>query len=72
MKNATGIEKKVAGIGALDREAMVEGTSQAGLGILIALATLVGLWGLGCLVSGMAGSGVTALFQGWLSAITGM
>lgn len=69
MKNATGIEKKVVGIGALDREAMVEGTSQAGLGVLIALATLVGVWGLGCLISGMANNGVMGLLRGWLTAV---
>ncbi|MEW6594756.1 MAG: hypothetical protein AB1413_07815 [Thermodesulfobacteriota bacterium] len=72
MKNATGIEKKGVGIGELDREAMVEGTSQAGLGILIALATLVGVWGIGCLISGMVNSGVMGLLRGWLSAVTGM
>jgi|GEM_PF-3156842 len=72
MKNATGIENKVVGIGELDSEAMVEGSSQAGIGILIALATLVGVWGIGCLISGMVGSGVVGLLRGWVTAVTGI
>ncbi len=72
MKNATGIEKRSVGIDALDREAMVEGTSQAGLGVLIALAALVGLWGFGCLVSGMANSGAIGILRGWVTAVSGM
>ena len=72
MKNATGIEKRSVGIEALDREAMVEGTSQAGLGVLIALATLVGLWGFGCLVSGMSNGGALGILRGWITAVSGM
>lgn len=72
MKNATGIEKRGAGIGELDREAMVEGTSQAGLGILMVLATLVGAWGIACLASGMANGGLMHLLRGWVTAISGM
>jgi len=72
MKNATGIEKKGVGIGELDREAMAEGTSQAGIGILMALAVLVGVWGLACLVGGIYESGILGIVRGWGAAVSGM
>ena len=72
MKNSAGIEKKELGIVELDREALVEGSSQAGITILIALAALVGLWGIACLFGGISESGIMGLVQGWLAAVTGM
>ena len=72
MKNNTGIENKELGITELDREAMVEGSSQAVITILMALAVLVGVWGIACLFGGIAQSGLMELMRGWVAAVTGM
>lgn len=72
MKKAAGIEKDRATIGELEKEAIMEGTSQAGIGILIALAALIGVWGLACLAGGIANGGVVELLRGWVNAVSGM
>lgn len=37
----------------------------------MALAALVGIWGLTCLVSGLVNAGVGGMLKGYISAITG-
>ncbi|HEB50862.1 MAG TPA: hypothetical protein ENI89_09660 [Desulfobulbus sp.] len=41
------------------------------LGVGIALAILVGIWGLACMIGGLANCGVGELAGGLLGAITG-
>lgn len=41
------------------------------LGIGIALAALVGMWGFACMIGGLATCGMGELLRGFLTAITG-
>ena len=36
------------------------------------MAALIGLWGLACLIGGLATNGVGGMLRGYLTAITGM
>lgn len=57
----------------LNQEAMAEGVSQVGAGIIVILACLIGAWGLACLVGGINHAGnLMELTRGWLAAVTGM
>ena len=47
-------------------------TSKAALGIGLGLAALVGLWGVACLVGGLATSGIAGVVTGYVRAVTGM
>lgn len=71
MKNT--LQKQGLGLGELDQAAIGEGVSQAGVGVILALATLIGLWGIACLIGGMSTmGGIMELGRGWLTAVTGM
>ena len=64
---------KVAGTESVELENMVQGSSQFGIGIILTLAALVGLWGAACLVGGIAKSGsLIEMGRGFLTAVTGM
>lgn len=57
----------------IDHEAVAEGASQAGMGIIVVLAALIGAWGLACLVGGLGNStGLLEMARGWMTAVTGM
>ena len=56
----------------LEFEEMEKGVSQAGMGFMMALAGLIGVWGLACLTSAAAQNGVVELLRGWLGAVSGM
>ncbi len=48
------------------------GLSRAGIGVLMILAVVIGLWGLLCLASGLrVCGGVSALAAGWLHSVMG-
>ena len=71
MKNA--MQKQGLGLGELNQEAIGEGISQAGVAVILTLATLIGLWGIACLIGGMSTmGGIMELGRGWLTAVTGM
>jgi len=71
MKNT--MQKQGLGLGELDQEAIGEGISQAGVVVILTLATLIGLWGIACLVGGMSTmGGIMELGRGWITAVTGM
>lgn len=71
MKNT--LQKQGLGLGELDQEAIGEGISQAGVGVILALATLIGIWGIACLIGGVSTmGGVMELCRSWLTAVTGM
>ncbi len=65
----TGIEKKRLEATELNRDAMAEGSLQAGMNILVALAALVGIWGVACLIGGISNSGIMDLMRGFMTAI---
>ena len=45
--------------------------SRFGLNVGMGMAALIGLWGLACLIGGLATYGVSGMLRGYLAAITG-
>ncbi|NOQ47519.1 MAG: hypothetical protein GQ559_12815 [Desulfobulbaceae bacterium] len=41
------------------------------LGVGIAMSALIGLWGVACLIGGLAANGPVGLIQGYITAIFG-
>ena len=41
------------------------------LNSIMAMAALIGVWGLSCLISGLATNGIGGLLRGWWTAVTG-
>lgn len=54
-----------------EQEAIAHGSAQVGLGVILVLSALIGVWGVACLLSGIAQYGITGMIKGWLSAIMG-
>ena len=46
--------------------------SKLGIGIIMSMAALVGVWGTTCLISGLANSGMQEVGRNLLTAITGI
>ncbi len=46
-------------------------TSKFTVGIVMAMAGLIGIWAISCLVGGIASAGLGGLVKGFISAITG-
>ena len=72
MKNTTGTNHNSTAINELHSQALVEGTSQATIGILITLAALVGMWGIACLASAITRLGAMEMARGFVTAVTGI
>jgi hypothetical protein len=69
----TSIEREERAVGIQEEfEKAGRGVSQAGMGLMLGMAGLIGVWGVACLVSAVAQTGVLELARGWLSAVTGM
>jgi len=67
------LTKEQTGLGAVDQAAIGEGVSQAGVGVILTLAAMIGIWGIACLVGGMARmGGVVELARAWMTAVTGV
>ena len=69
----TGTRRRVGGAShADDTVDLSAGLSRAGIGVLMILAVVIGLWGLLCLASGLrVCGGVSALAAGWLHSVMG-
>ncbi len=72
MKNILKAAHEEVGIGRVGEENIAESASQVGIGVIMTLAALIGIWGLACLVGGVTDNGVMELARGWLTAVTGM
>lgn len=58
---------ELTGIGRIAQE-----TSEVGMGIIMLLAALIGIWSIACLIGGIANSGgVGELLNGYITAVTG-
>ncbi|MGW8161775.1 MAG: hypothetical protein ACWGN1_05960 [Desulfobulbales bacterium] len=65
MTGSAGLE--ITSVDKLTRDA-----SEVGMGIIMVLAALIGIWGIACLIGGIANSGgITELLNGYMSAVTG-
>ena len=50
-----------------------EGVAQAGTIIILALAGLIGIWGMACMIgAAVTGGGPGQLLRGYITAVTGM
>ncbi|HID40319.1 MAG TPA: hypothetical protein EYP36_12510 [Calditrichaeota bacterium] len=47
-------------------------TSIFAIGAISVLAALIGIWGLACLIGGLAANGPGGLIRGYITALTGM
>ncbi len=70
---ARAIDSRARGHGHADETVdLSEGVSRLGVGVLMVVAAVIGLWGLLCLASGVrACGGVSALAANWLSSVLG-
>ncbi|PIP43156.1 MAG: hypothetical protein COZ12_06075 [Deltaproteobacteria bacterium CG_4_10_14_3_um_filter_60_8] len=47
--------------------------SNVSMGVIVIMAALIGIWGVACLIGGLAGpDGLIGLGQGFISAVTGL
>ncbi len=54
-------------------DSLSQGTSQFGLGLIMTLAALIGVWGVACLIGGIAKcEGILDLVRGYFTAVMGM
>jgi len=62
----SGLKLDIATINKMGRDA-----TEVGLGVITVLAALIGIWGIACLVGGVAHSGLGELVNGFITAVTG-
>ncbi|MHB8809011.1 MAG: hypothetical protein ACYC9M_03230 [Desulfobulbaceae bacterium] len=61
-----------AGLEISSIDKMTRDASEVGMGVIMVLAALIGIWGIACLIGGIANSGgVGELMNGYLAAVTG-
>lgn len=54
-------------------ETIGHGVSQVGVGIILSMAALIGVWGAACLISGVAKSGsLMEMGRGYVTAVLGI
>ncbi|MBU4263374.1 MAG: hypothetical protein KKC76_16070 [Proteobacteria bacterium] len=54
-----------------NQEAIDQQAAEVGLGVIVAVTAVSGLWGATCLLSALAQNGAARLVAGWLEAIGG-
>jgi hypothetical protein len=68
-----GLNKTTANAQEINQEAISEGASQAGMGIILTLAAVVGVWSVACMIGGLANAGgIGQLARAWFTAVTGI
>jgi len=60
-----------AGLEITNVDKLANDASQIGVGVIAVLAALIGIWGIACLIGGIANEGVLEMVSGYFSAITG-
>ena len=75
MAKTMGIQKERMAtdqMGTTDLDSITRDASQVGMGVMIALAAMIGIWGFACLVGGIANSeSLPDLVNGFITAVTG-
>jgi alkylhydroperoxidase/carboxymuconolactone decarboxylase family protein YurZ len=67
------LKKTQAEVNVHAQEAVNEGVSQAGIGVILTLAGMIGAWGVACLIGGLAASdGIGDFARSWFTAVTGI
>ncbi|MBU0965682.1 MAG: hypothetical protein KKA54_04795 [Proteobacteria bacterium] len=54
-----------------NQDAIDQQAAEVGMGVIVAVTALSGLWGATCLLSALAQNGIVRLAAGWLEAIIG-
>ena len=71
----TGTQTERAGSAGLEItsiDKLTRDASEVGMGIIMVLAALIGIWGIACLVGGIVNSGgVAELMNGYFSSVSG-
>ena len=52
-------------------EKMSRDMTEVGMGVIMVMAALIGIWGIACLFGGIAQTGVGELLSGYITAVTG-
>lgn len=60
-----------AGLEITGVDKLAHDASQVGIGVIGVLAALIGIWGIACLIGGIANEGVLEMVNGYISAVTG-
>lgn len=69
----TTLKRAEGDVNVRDQEAISEGASQAGVGAILTLAAMIGVWGVACMIGGLAASnGIGDFARSWFAAVTGM
>ena len=61
-----GLRIDIATIDKMGRDA-----TEVGIKVIAVLAALIGIWGIACLVGGVAQSGIGEMINGYITAVTG-
>lgn len=59
------------GLGIASADKLTRDASEVGIGVIMVLAALIGIWGIACLVGAVANEGLLEMVQGYISAVTG-
>jgi len=46
--------------------------SKFGVSVVIGMSALMGIWGVACLIGGLASNGVGGMLRGYITAVTGL
>ena len=46
--------------------------SKFGVSVVMGMSALIGIWGVACLIGGLASNGVGGMLAGYISAVTGL
>lgn len=55
-----------------DTHADINQASKIGLGLVVALAGLVGMWSIACMISAVSTAGIGGVISGFVRAVSGM
>ena len=67
--NKQGLESAGLTITGIDR--LTRDASEVGMGVITLFAALIGIWGLACLIGGVANEGLVELVNGYFGAVSG-
>ena len=46
--------------------------SKFGVSVVMGMSALIGIWGVACLIGGLASNGVGGMLRGYITAVTGL
>lgn len=56
----------------IDKQVVIDDDlAEVGTGVILSVATLVGVWGATCLASAIGQCGITAVASGWFNSLAG-